>query len=301
MIADGESVSLDGLPDQALRMALQDLLERCGLEQAEMEADDDDGNDNDDDDNDDDDDDGNDKDDGPSMGYALPDDPAAAATAQQHLARIASVCQTVAQRPARIQGPKRPPTHYQVPPAAQNDDDDEEEEGPSLVPRASAASSTEAVKVAADRRSRQLSQVAAGQGADLPEDAGGREEWMVTPGKSDVFDFIKKGQPIKSRKFQAKAAGADDHDKPMDPAVRAEMDAIMQAHASARGPSLMEEHQAARKKAKQDEQQAKPWNWTRDKDLDAGRRIDKANLQMVLGGAATGLKSKFQGGFHGAR
>jgi hypothetical protein len=121
---------------------------------------------------------------------------------------------------------------------------------------------------------------------------------MVTPGKSDFFDFIKTGQPMKSRKFQGKAKQGGAEAEPMDPSVKAEVDAIMQAHETARGPSLMEEHQAARK-AKQEQQAAaqnKPWKWTRDKDLDEGRRVDKDALQMVLGGAATGLKSKFQGG-----
>ena len=111
---------------------------------------------------------------------------------------------------------------------------------------------------------------------------------------------------MKSRKFQGKAKNSGDDAAPVDPSVKAEMDAIMQAHQSARGPSLMEEHQAA-KKAKQEEEQQqgndtnKPWKWSRNKDLDAGRRVDKDALQMVLGGAATGLQSKFQGGFHGAR
>jgi hypothetical protein len=31
-------------------------------------------------------------------------------------------------------------------------------------------------------------------------------------------------------------------------------------------------------------------------DLDAGRRVDKNNLNMIMGGAASNLKDKFQGG-----
>ena len=40
------------------------------------------------------------------------------------------------------------------------------------------------------------------------------------------------------------------------------------------------------------------WKWSREKDLDAGRRVDKDALHMVLGGAAENLKTKFQGGFN---
>jgi len=42
----------------------------------------------------------------------------------------------------------------------------------------------------------------------------------------------------------------------------------------------------------------KEWKWSRDKDLDAGRRVDKDALGMILGGAAGDLKSKFSGGFN---
>jgi hypothetical protein len=39
------------------------------------------------------------------------------------------------------------------------------------------------------------------------------------------------------------------------------------------------------------------WKWSRDKDLDEGRRVDKDALHQVLGGAATELKTKFQGSY----
>jgi hypothetical protein len=39
------------------------------------------------------------------------------------------------------------------------------------------------------------------------------------------------------------------------------------------------------------------WKWSRDDDLDAGRRVDKDHLGMILGGAADNLKTKFKGGF----
>ena len=40
------------------------------------------------------------------------------------------------------------------------------------------------------------------------------------------------------------------------------------------------------------------WKWSRDEDLDAGRRVDKDALGMILGGAADNLKTKFSGGFN---
>ena len=294
MILDGESVSLEGLPDETLRTALHGLLaDHCGLVQAEMEVDDDDEGEEE-----------------PSLGFTIPQDANSAAHARAQLTRICEICQTVAARPARVQGPKRPPTHYSVPAAAAyaQDDDDDEDIGPSMTPRATPATDKMSIEAQAARRQQELSHVAAGQGP-LPADSnqGGREEWMTTPGKSDFFDFIKTGQPLKGRKFQGKTKGAnnDDDDAMVDPAVKAEMDAIMQAHSDARGPSLMEEHQAAQKAAKEAEKSTtsgkQPWKWSRNQDLDAGRRVDKDALQMVFGGAASGLKSKFQGGFSGAR
>ena len=306
MILDGESIALDGLPDPTLRTALEGLLQACGLVQAEMEPDEGD-------------DDEAKTDNGPSLGYALPEDHVE--HTQECLSRVKRICETIAARPPRIHGPKRPPTSYRqsathadhVP----DDDDEDDEIGPSVVPREETEEDTARARVIeaqAARRQRELAHVAAGGEGPLPpdEDHGGREEWMTTPGKAaDFFDFVKRGEPMKSRKFQGKAkdGGDDDDDVPIDPAVQAEMDAIYEAHATARGPSLMEEHQAAKKAAQQAaaaEDSSNPstkssWKWSRNQDLDAGRRVDTDALQMVLGGAATGLKTKFQGGFRGAR
>lgn len=302
MILDGESVSLDGLPDEKLREALEALLENaCGLTKTEMEKGEQDDNDS------------EEGEDEPSWGYALPDREKNTTTIQyiqEQLTRIQEICQTVAARPARIQGPKRPPTNFQ---ATMSDDDNIEDDdvGPSIVPRSTEPIPDAAtLKAQAARRQRELSAIAAGH--ELPDETdGAREEWMMTPGKSNFMDFLKTGQPLKGRKFQGKSGGGsgDRDDAPVDPQIRAEVDALMQAHADARGPSLMDEHQAAQKRKKEEEMKEaaaggdgkKSWKWSRNQDLDAGRRVDKNALQMVFGGAATGLKSKFQGGFHGAR
>jgi hypothetical protein len=62
-IAQGESISIDGLPDEALKAALADIFKACGLEKSEMADDDDSEKDNDDD--------GEEED--PTMGYGLPE------------------------------------------------------------------------------------------------------------------------------------------------------------------------------------------------------------------------------------
>ena len=89
---------------------------------------------------------------------------------------------------------------------------------------------------------------------------------------------------------------------PVHPAVQAEMNAIMQAHESARGPSLIDLHQSKISQEKElaanNRKGKKEWKWSRNKDLDAGRRVDKDALGMILGGAADELKSKFSGGFN---
>jgi hypothetical protein len=87
---------------------------------------------------------------------------------------------------------------------------------------------------------------------------------------------------------------------PVDPAVQAEMDAIMDLHRQARGPSLLEQHRLKKSEEKAEAEKGgkAEWKWSRDKDLDDGRRVDKNNLKMIMGGAASNLKDKFQGGFN---
>ena len=123
---------------------------------------------------------------------------------------------------------------------------------------------------------------------------------MILPGKHDFLSNIKSGQPIKSRGFQnKKTRGGESQRAAVHPAIQAEMDKIMKAHQDARGPSLMEEHRAKKQQEKQEAAgKDKAWKWSREKDLDAGRRVDKDALHMVLGGAADNLKTKFQGGFN---
>jgi hypothetical protein len=286
MILEGESIALDGLPDANLQAALKDIFETCGLVQTEMEPDEEE--------------DTIDTRQEPPMGYALSED--LGPSSMEKLQRVVHVCKTVAARPP-IKGPLRPPTHYQARP--EESDDEDNDVGPSIIPRGSQEEiSASAIEAQAARRQRELSSVQAGQGPLGAEDDSGREEWMLAPGKSDFFDFIKRGEPIKARKFTGKAS-TDDDIALVDPSVKAEMDAIYKAHHAARGPSLMEAHQAAAHDKKAQEAVAdgstQSWNWNRNEDLDKGRRVDTNALEMVFGGAASGLKSKFQGSFRGGQ
>ena len=187
------------------------------------------------------------------------------------------------------------------------DDDDEEgpapegsekakrrvQKGPTLPP--------EVIKEIANRRKRELDGVASGmeiQSRDIAE----REQWMMEPGEHEFLRGIKSGKiPIKSRNFEnTKQSSTREVAASMYPALQAEMDAIMDLHRQARGPSLFEQHRL--KKSVENAEAKKggkaEWKWSRDKDLDAGRRVDKNNLNMIMGGAASNLKDKFQGGFN---
>lgn len=312
-IASGESVSIDGLPDERLKEGLSSLFEACGLEKSEMEeqADEDDDDDNESD---------VDEDSGPTFGYGLPD----GMSRDDVCLRLAAVMETCREKPRsrRVMGPmigtpedidhaRKLPSHERNAETNEYDDNDDEDddEGP-LLPNAVPRGPTiplELIKAQAERRELELKATAAG--VDIPlTDASGREEWILLPGKYDFLSGIKTGQTVtKSRGFQNKKVGGTNDEVPpaVHPAIQRELDKIIAAHEEARGPSLMEQHRqkvATQKEAAAAEAAArgskKNWDWNRDKDLDAGRRVDKDALRMVLGGAADGLKTKFQGGLN---
>jgi len=299
LITEGESIALDSLPDERLRDGLESLFVECGLEKSEMENDDNDDSDDDDDD------------DAPSMGYGLP--VSNDATARANIAFILQVCQgkvsarapDTERRP--IKGPMPTPDAYAATAQHYDDDDDDsdDEEGP--LPAGARAKgpllSPELIQAKAAQRARELQGVKGGLAAgDIPPEGQGREEWMLVPGKFDFLSAIKSGNPMRNRNFEAKSkadGGPDESQKPVDPKIQAEMDAIMQAHGDARGVSLVDQHRqdkAVKEKASGDD---KSWKWNRDKDLDSGRRVDKNALNIVFGGAADNLNKKFQGGFSG--
>jgi hypothetical protein len=288
MILDGEIIALDTLPDEKLRTGLEVLLQQCGLEKTDMELDDDDDEAAIADDYE------------PTMGYGLPD--TNNSNAQKMLTLVLDVCRASvvsnSQPTRKVKGPMLNPDDYANWEATAPDSSDDEGPAPLGSRKRSPSVPSTVVRAQAEQRARELHTLKTGEAsAHQPSDSV-REEWMVDPGKFDLLSSIKSGDPAKSRQFQAKSKASDAPNEKIDPTVQAEMDAIMQAHESARGPSLMEIH----KQKKADERNAArkdgdiSWKWDRDKDLDAGRRVDKNALNMILGGASTELKNKFQGG-----
>lgn len=292
VISSGESVSLDGLQDDALRQGIENLFRTAGLTKFEMEeSDDEDGGESDDDDE-------------VVMGYGLPDDEAGG-VALTNLTRILETCKATATSTTAtkriVKGPMLPPPEGFV----ANDSDDDDDEGPAPIGSETArrrlqkgpSLPPDVVKAMAEKRSREM---AAATGADYAAQAGEREQWMLKMEEHDLLQGIKTGNAIKSRPFEniKKRAPETAAAAPVDPSVQAEVDAIMELQREARGPSLMEQHRM--KKAEEKAAAAKDgkseWKWSRDKDLDAGRRVDKNALNMVMGGAAGNLKDKFQGG-----
>lgn len=285
-IAQGENISIDGLPDEGLKTALEELFRTCGLEQSEMA---DDQSDEDDDEE---------SDHEPLMGFGLPEEGEQGDVLQLRLAAVMEACRNP--KP-RVLGPQRPTQEE----AATKYGSDEEDEGPNLPGQGphrlrGPALPDHLLRAQAEHRALELKATAAG--IEVPFQGGGREEWMVVPGKYDFLSNIKAGQPIKSRGFQnKKTRGGEENGqaRPLHPAIQAEMDAIQKAHQEFRGPSLIEQHRAKKLEEKREAAGKKEeWQWSRDKDLDAGRRVDKDALHMVLGGAADNLKTKFHGGFH---
>eukprot|EP00980_Cylindrotheca_fusiformis_P024444 scaffold11924_cov118-Cylindrotheca_fusiformis.AAC.5 len=262
-ILSGESVCIDGLPNAHLRNSLGSILEQCGLEKSAMEYDDDSVDEEADGEN-------------ALLGYGLPES-GEIDLVKLKLSSFIETCGTTATQKAskRVVGPQLPPNDL-------NDDD----EGP--------------VPVGAASRGRVWS---SGFQTGLQQQAvageGEREEWMLVPGKHDFLSSIKAGQNIKSRGFRNQKEPEADSLEEVNPEIQREMDSIMEAHKTARGPSLFMQHRV-RKQQERDQASGKEaeWKWSRDSDLDAGRRVDKDALKMMLGGAATNLQSKFQGGFN---
>jgi hypothetical protein len=296
MILNGESISLDGLPDEALRQGIENLFRAAGLEKSEIEDSDDDSDDGDDDE--------------PVMGYGLPDDNGG--TASANMASILETCKTTATTTTTtkrvVKGPMLPSQGFDVHGVDGDEDEEDDEEGPAPIGSETAKRRVqrgpslppEVVKAMAEKRRREMAELT-GVGIEADANSGEREKWMLEPGEHDLLQGIKTGNAIKSRTFENKkkrpsatqAAAA-----PVDPSVQAEVDAIMEMQREARGPSLMEQHRLKRaeEKAEAAKEGKADWKWSRDKDLDAGRRVDKNALNMVMGGAAGNLKDKFQGG-----
>lgn len=297
MILEDEIVALSALSNAELREKLELLFDSCGLQVCEMDESSDAGDDS-----------GNDNECSsarePALGYGLPehDD----AVSKVKLQSVINVCRAAVEcksQPA-IKGPMPPPKGYVAPSVffSYNDQkhgssSDEDDEGPLPAGAANAKSVTisdEVVRATAKRRARELESAKVGANFDPGVDGNAREEWMLVPGKFDFLGAIKS-QSIRSRQFDGKSKAAS-AEVGMDPKIRAEIRAVHQAHDEARGPSLMEMHREKKRQEAVELQKSsgsEPWKWNRDKDLDAGRRVDKDALNMILGGAGKDLRSKF--------
>ena len=304
MILEGETISLEGLPDEKLRKALENLFETCGLEQCEMEQDSD---------SEEEEENTKTKDDKspPSMGYGLPENVDVQERIRSSLMSVMDACKHAASttisesnapKKRAVKGPMPIPANY-VPPEEESSSD---EEGPALVGTAQKRAPKipkELLKQQAEMRARQLKGAVTGQEELMSTDPNQREEWMLVPGKFDFLSSIKAGNSQRSRGFQtkSKAENPESSGRVLDPKVKAEMDDIMQAHAESRGPTLVEQHRMKKEQERQEKAAGKgnkgEWKWSRDRDLDAGRKVDKNALHQVLGGAVSDLKNKFQGGF----
>jgi hypothetical protein len=285
MILEGESIALDDIPDEKLKDSLEQLFQLVGLEKSEMELESYSSPKSNQEEND------------ATFGFGIPDNDN---QAKELLQTVMTICneqpQTANDSKRHIKGPLLPHEY-----AAEDSDDDVGPSVPGLVKRESYVP-PEVIKAQAARRELQLKSIAAGHG-DLSGQMGdsAREEWMLVPGKFDFLSAIKAAPSTRSRQFVNKKNDGrfPGSDQPVDSTVKAEIDHIMNAHNEARGPSLMDEHKRLKAEQIQKDAGNQGWKWDRDKDLDAGRRVDKNALQMVLGGAADGLKSKFAGGFTG--
>lgn len=285
MIIGGESVALEGLPDQSLREGLEQLFRGAGLNLSEMDEEDDD------------------EEEETTMGYSLPE--ANDMFARTNMESILSACkhrvETQQEAPRRaVRGPL-PQSMAAEYASRVEPEDSEDDEGPAPAGMAKTRDgpSKGMIREMAEYRQEQMEALVSDQAAVTKP--GEREEWMINPGEHDLLQGIKKGG-MKSRNFENKKVNARVSEMPaapVDPSMQAEVDAIIQAHKDARGPSLMDKHRenkAAEKSAKAEES-GNSFNWKRDTDLDSGRRVDKDALRLLMGGAGGELNDKFQGGF----
>jgi hypothetical protein len=274
-LMEGESIQLDGIENEKLKATLAQLFLLIGLEVAEMD---------DDDEVDDERNIGNDIAKGKALGYAIPD---SSDVATINLNEVLRVC-----RFRSSGGSEDAPTSWSAKPIptrekSSSDDDD----GPAPLGTIAA--------VKASKRQR-LPQVNNLNKKIEGIDEGGREEWMLVPGEHDFLKGISKStrsRTFKNEKMRGQAivSYSDKNSaEQINPEVLEEVNAIQKAYEQSRGPSLFDAHRQKSQESKQ-QRKANEWNWNRDSNLDDGRRVDKNALHLVLGGASTELKSKFQG------
>jgi len=272
MVIKGEPIHIDGIQDEQLRLALEKVFLVAGLMDCEGDRN--------------------------VTGYCLPSDTKHYEIARSNIETVLYTC-----RQSQIRGPLPASMSTTIPSSAFfGGDDSDVDDGP--VPadsqsRRTATMPRETIQAMAVKRKDDLDRLNPNYAQE--QESGDRDEWMLHPGE---HDFLQGIISTKARSFQNKKVREpqmmDAAPEIMDPKVQAEVDAIYAAHKEARGPSLMDQHRAkvleeASKKAAKQNKGA--YGWNRDKDLDAGRRVDKDALKVILGGGGNELKDKFQGGY----
>lgn len=279
-LMEGESIQLDGIENEKLKATLTQLFLLIGLEVAEMDDDDevdDEGNI------------GKDSTKEKALGYAIPDSSDVATVNLNEVLRVCRFRSSGGSEGAPTSWAAKPiPTHYNEAREESSSDDDD---GPAPLGTIAA--------VKASKRQR-LPQVQNLNKKSAVIDEGGREEWMLVPGEHDFLKGISKStrsRTFKNEKMRGQAiVSYSDRNSAVqiNPEVLEEVNAIQKAYEQSRGPSLFDAHRQKSQESKQ-QRQANEWTWSRDSNLDDGRRVDKKALHLVLGGASTELKSKFQG------
>eukprot|EP00546_Thalassionema_frauenfeldii_P016737 CAMPEP_0178897016 /NCGR_PEP_ID=MMETSP0786-20121207/1508_1 /TAXON_ID=186022 /ORGANISM="Thalassionema frauenfeldii, Strain CCMP 1798" /LENGTH=551 /DNA_ID=CAMNT_0020567511 /DNA_START=44 /DNA_END=1695 /DNA_ORIENTATION=- len=292
-ILDGESIAIDGLPDKNLQQGLESIFRGAGLEYTLMESDKE----------------GDDSDSSGEelniMGYALSEtnDDFARRNIQSILDacndRAASIAKETPRRSMKGPLPEHMAGSY---PSYEQEEDLDDDDGPlpAGVNACRHGLSSDVVNALSKEREEQMEML--DPNATNGTKPGEREEWMVNPGEHDLLQNIKSGT-MKNRSFENKKGTCRPNvlqpEAIVHPSMQAEVDAIMEAHNIARGPSLMEQHRenkAMEKALKASDNSNKSFNWSREKHLDADRRVDKDALKLLMGGASGQLKDKFQGG-----
>ena len=325
ILLEGESVQLDGIENDKLKATLAQLFQLVGLELVEMDEEDDDDDDEEKEECDEDkvvegDIDGknnaetsHDKDkkeeEQKAMGYALPEHADLRDTVASYLNEVLRVC-----RFRSSDGKEGVPKSWVTAtnnPSSNNGKEQMEMESSSDEDEGPAPLGTMAAVKISKRQQRQPKLTDPNNPLGEKEE-GGREEWMMVPGEHDFLKGIQAsiskstaGRTFKNERNRGQAIASNsngNNNEPINPKVLAEVNAIQQAYEQSRGPSLLDAHRQQQQELKERQQQQqqgqkdKVWSWSKDKNLDDGRRVDKNALHLVLGGASTELKSKFQGG-----
>jgi len=283
VLLEGESVQLDGIENGKLKATLAQLFQLTGLELVEMDDDEDDDEGGDAE---------NENKEEKSMGFALPCTTGIHDMAASNLNEVLRVC-----RFRSTGGSEGAPTSWASNPAmlrekgqTQEESSSDDDDGPAPL------GTIAAVKASKRKRAPQM------QNKAIPGEIeeGGREEWMMVPGEHDFLKGIQakstRGRTFKNERQRGQAVDTSIKTaEPINPKVLEEVSAIQQAYQESRGPTLLDAHRQTLQETKLQQAKNKDWTWSRDSNLDDGRRVDKNALHMVLGGASTELKSKFQG------